>query len=155
MTTFLLLLLLLERITDTTPSNLLANIDIIEHKLCLSDNFLKAYQMVHSMPMMGLTLLQYSLILERRFPSKLYTPSTLNIDRILWHTELIVCAVIVFCCIVAWIQPESSLTFLVVNKIFLLSEDEISWEHFWVYSRKTIFEIVQEKNLKCSKLIHF
>ena len=63
-----LLLLLLERITDTTPSNLLANIDIIEHKLCLSDNFLKAYQMVHSMPMMGLTLLQYSLILERRFP---------------------------------------------------------------------------------------
>ena len=66
--TLLLLLLLLERITDTTPSNLLANIDIIEHKLCLSDNFLKAYQMVHSMPMMGLTLLQYSLILERRFP---------------------------------------------------------------------------------------
>ena len=27
-------------------------------------------------------------------------------------------------------RPESSLTFLVVNKIFLLSEDEISWERF-------------------------
>ena len=30
-------------------------------------------------------------------------------------------------------MPESSLTFLVVNKIFLLSEDEICWEHFRVY----------------------
>ena len=27
------------------------------------------------------------------FKSKLYTPSTLNIDLILWHTQLILCAV--------------------------------------------------------------
>ena len=47
---------------------------------------------------------------------------------------------------------------------FWLSEDEISWEHFRVYSRtilhifkrlEKIFEIVQENILKCSKLIHF
>ena len=57
--TLFLLLLLLERITDTTPSNLLANIDIIEHKLCFSDNFLKAYQMVRSTPMMGAYTAQF------------------------------------------------------------------------------------------------
>ena len=33
------------------------------------------------------------------------------------------------------VNTEYSLTFLVVNKIFLLSEDEISWEHFRIYSR--------------------
>ena len=59
---------------------------------------------------------------------------------------------------------ESSLTFLVVNKIFFLSEDEISWEHFRVYSR-TILQIfrVLKKSLKlfkkiletCLKLISF
>ena len=53
----------------------------------------------------------------------------------------------------------SSLTFMVVNKIFLLSEDEISLGY--LYTRTTlqilarqekILEIVQENTLKCSKL---
>ena len=38
---------------------------------------------------------------------------------------------LVFHCIV---RPDSSLTLLVVNNIFLLSEDEINWEYFRVYS---------------------
>jgi hypothetical protein len=53
--------------------------------------------------------------------------------------------------------PESSLTFLVVNEIFWLSEDEISWEYFRVYSRTIlqVFEIFQGNSLKCSILISF
>ena len=47
------------------------------------------------------------------------------------------------------IVMTSSLTFLVVNKIFLLSEDEISWEHFRVYSRT----ILLRKSLKLFKKI--
>ena len=38
---------------------------------------------------------------------------------------------LVFCCIAAWIQPDIS----GCQQIFLLSEDEISWQHFRVYSR--------------------
>ena len=45
-------------------------------------------------------------------------------------------AEIVFCCIAAWIQPNIS----GCQQDFLLSEDEISWEHFRVYSR-TILQI--------------
>ena len=53
--------------------------------------------------------------------------------------------------------PESSLTFLVVNKVFLLSEDELRtiqgiFENNFI---EKIFEIVQENTLKFSKLISF
>ena len=56
------------------------------------------------------------------------------------------------------------MTFLVANKIILLSEDEVSQKHFMVYSGTILeiferprgnFEIVQENTLKCSKLISF
>ena len=57
----------------------------------------------------------------------------------------------VFCCIAR--RPESSLTFLVVNKIFLLSEVENILGY--IREHEKIFEIVQENTLKCSKLIHF
>ena len=72
-------------------------------------------------------------------------------------------ATIVFCCIVAWIQPDIS----GCQQDFLLSEDEISWEHFRVYLRtilqifweavslEKIFGIVQKNIPKCSKLIQF
>ena len=36
---------------------------------------------------------------------KLYTPSTLNIDLILWHTHLIVCAENVKSWFKAWVFP--------------------------------------------------
>ena len=53
--------------------------------------------------------------------------------------------IIVFCCIVAWIKPDIS------NKFFLLSEDEISWEHFKVFSR--FWEAKPQKDLwNCWKL---
>ena len=42
---------------------------------------------------------------------------------------------IVFCCIVAWIQPDNS----GCQQDFLLSENEIIWEYFVVIA-KTIFE---------------
>ena len=64
---------------------------------------------------------------------------------------------IVFCCIAA--------CYLVVNKIFLLSKDQLRtfqsiFENNFTDFREAvslekIFEIVQENTLKCSKLIHF
>ena len=37
--------------------------------------------------------------------TKLFTPSTLNIDRILWHTQLIVCAENVKLWFKSWVFP--------------------------------------------------
>ena len=60
---------------------------------------------------------------------------------------------IVFCCIVAWNQPDVSAR--QQDKILLLSQNEISWEHFRVYLR-TILQICRgciEIRLKYEKNI--
>ena len=64
-----------------------------------------------------------------------------NVFYIYWGRMRNWPSLLVFFCIVAWIQPD-----IYVNKIFLLPEDEISWEYFRELLR-IIFEIFERQNL--------
>ena len=49
--------------------------------------------------------------------SKLYTPSTLNIDLILWHTQLIVCAENVKSWFKSWVFPFTFQAYLLPHAL--------------------------------------